>query len=486
MDLKRIFIIFCSIFAVNCMIKALSLKPINYFNSTFAASVALSQVIHKFYIENGIKFDIILNEEYSVHSSGIVENILSQNGGNFSYNLRANYKSTSDNKYLIKDFSIFFASKCSDLFFINNNYILLSEFSKNFKILIYIENCTLNKLRFSMRFFVKQLKLKMYRSLIEVFEFFLIDEGHVLHLATLEWFTKGRCNTPQLKLLNTFDKSSRNWKLELENYEKFQNFHGCKLVMLLPIEPYIWGRAEFDKNFKKAYGVGLTPVIFNILAKKLNFRSYFQPGTLQKDISFFDKESHIDNFLIPLNDVIHTPNVYFEAIQPVSLYSNYIHMTSPFLEIKDLICVTPGDLYTPYEKLLLPFDAITWTLFSVTFIIAFVSILIINKMPRYIQNAVYGKNIRTPSLNVLSIFFGIPQYRLPRRNLARFILIMFVFFCLIFRTCFQSKMFEFLSSKPRKASPNTIDDLIERNYTIKLVEYDELLKTMIEHEKDKW
>ncbi|KAL7051753.1 hypothetical protein ACKWTF_004597 [Chironomus riparius] len=484
MDFKRIFIFFCATSAVNCIEKAL--KPIKNFNETFANSIAISDVIQKFYTEKEQRFDTILSEGYLTKTGRTTDELLSQSRGNFSYNLKVFDTSNSEKFFAVKESTIFFTFECSDLFFINNQFILLSDFSKNLQILIYIEKCTLEILKTHMMLFVKQFELKMYRSLIEVFEFFLINEGNFLHLATIEWFTKVKCNSPQLIVLNTFDKLSGKWNSELQNYDKFQNFHSCRLVMLLPIENIIWGRVEFDKNSQRAIGIGLTPVIFKILSKKFNFRAYYQPATLESDTTFFSKKKHIDNFLIPVDGITHTPNVYFEVIQPVSLYSSFLHMTSTFLEIKELICVTPGDLYTPYEKLLLPFDAITWTLFSITFITAFVTISIINQTPKFLQHIFYGRKIQTPALNVLSIFFGIPQYKLPRTNFARFLLIMFVFFCLIFRTCFQSKMFEFLSSEPRKAPPKTVEDLIERNYSINLIEYFRQLEDIIEDEKDKW
>lgn len=56
--------------------------------------------------------------------------------------------------------------------------------------------------------------------------------------------------------------------------------------------------------------------------------------------------------------------------------------------------------------------------------------------------------------------------KLPKLLVPCLILIMFVFFCLIFRTCNQSKLFEFLTSLIRMPPPETIQNLLQRNYTV--------------------
>jgi hypothetical protein len=77
--------------------------------------------------------------------------------------------------------------------------------------------------------------------------------------------------------------------------------------------------------------------------------------------------------------------------------------------------------------------------------------------------------IKMPAYNAVAIFFGIGQTRLPAEHFSRFIWLLFIWFCLIFRTCWQSKMFEFMTTDMRKPLPASIDDLREMNYTIVLM-----------------
>lgn len=55
--------------------------------------------------------------------------------------------------------------------------------------------------------------------------------------------------------------------------------------------------------------------------------------------------------------------------------------------------------------------------------------------------------------------------KLPGRNFARFILMVFILFSLVMRTAYQGKQFEFLQKEMKKKNVQTIDELMLRNYT---------------------
>ncbi|KAL7025095.1 hypothetical protein ACKWTF_013339 [Chironomus riparius] len=66
----------------------------------------------------------------------------------------------------------------------------------------------------------------------------------------------------------------------------------------------------------------------------------------------------------------------------------------------------------------------------------------------------------------MSTFYGISLNVLPKANFPRILLIVFIAFCLIIRTCYQSKLYEFMTTLMRRPPPKSLNDLIERNYTI--------------------
>ncbi|XP_070494572.1 uncharacterized protein [Chironomus tepperi] len=304
---------------------------------------------------------------------------------------------------------------------------------------------------------------------IEHFEFCIVNDNNWFHLVTIEWFTEAACNKPQLVVLNSFNKITRKWNKKLENYEKYQNFYGCELEMGIAnkksdVDGACYGVIYDDDN---SYFVakGLKPDIFGILSMKLNFTPV----------------------LVPLENETVKVNVFFMMIRIATLTIDYwMQMTSSFLQVQDLILTTPGDLYTPYEKLWLPFDDTTWMLLLLSFLISFISIFTINQLPEFIRVRVYGENIQTPAINVITTFFGLAQHKLPNNNIARFVLINFVFFCLIFRTCYQSKLFEFMTTEPRRPPPKSITDLKKGGYTVYTKSEIQYSRELIKNEKDLW
>ena len=147
------------------------------------------------------------------------------------------------------------------------------------------------------------------------------------------------------------------------------------------------------------------------------------------------------------------------------------HVTSTFQQTSFVFLITPGEPVTITEKLFLPFDSFTWIMLIVTFVIAFVVIFVANFVPKKLRKLVLGRGIKTPGLNIFYIFFGIGQMKIPDKSFPRFLLMVFILFCLIFRTCYQSKLFEFMTSDMRKPSPLTIDDLYENDFTICTVDF---------------
>lgn len=129
------------------------------------------------------------------------------------------------------------------------------------------------------------------------------------------------------------------------------------------------------------------------------------------------------------------------------------------------MAVPPSELYSEYEKLKMPFDNYVWALITLTFLASFATILILYRVNRSIRQFVIGSNIRTPSLNIAQIFFGIAQVAVPRRNFARFLSMSFILYSLIIRTAWQGKMFEFMQKNLMKPELQTVEEMIEKGYT---------------------
>lgn len=115
------------------------------------------------------------------------------------------------------------------------------------------------------------------------------------------------------------------------------------------------------------------------------------------------------------------------------------------------------------------FDQDTWAFVIISIILPLLSIQIINRLEQSTQNFIYGGKVSSPTFNVLAILFGVRQTAhsrlLPKRRTPRLIFMIFIFYSLIIRTCYQKLSFEFLTHDIYAKDYYSINDLIQNNYT---------------------
>jgi hypothetical protein len=102
-----------------------------------------------------------------------------------------------------------------------------------------------------------------------------------------------------------------------------------------------------------------------------------------------------------------------------------------------------------------------------TFAAAFATIGIVYRMTVEHQHFVFGRNVTSPSLNVLAHFFGLSQVVMPRRNFSRFIVMSFILLSFMIRNLYQGMMTDYLQTDMRKPEPiQSIADVRKLGYEV--------------------
>jgi hypothetical protein len=369
---------------------------------------------------------------------------------------------------ILRRSAIFFLSSLYDLEFIEKTLVVTQ--SQPVKFFILIPKLSYEDLENS-KVFEHYENLSFVSGGIFHFSYFITIENDTLTLSTVEWFSPLRCKYPHLNKLNTFHIKSMNWSSELKNYEKFLQYHGCELVMMLPIPSedgmiyHVSGYATFDgigSNFKTH---GITPAVFEIASKFHDFKTIYQPVAMQHSYwAGYDPKTSVE--LIKINGSYRIPQIYFEILSLYSTDYEFVVTSSIVADLNVNILVTPADKYTSLEKFFLPFDLKIWAFLGISFALAFFSVVIINRLSKSVRKIAFGKGNMITLWTIIRIFCGISEPRFPNKNFARFFLIFLILFCFVFRICFQSKFFEFMTNEPRRPPPKTIDDLIDKNYKV--------------------
>lgn len=278
---------------------------------------------------------------------------------------------------------------------------------------------------------------------------FLLDEREKITFATFYLFTPKKCRALQLIATNEFEKSEKKWRSEIFFPEKLSNFHGCQVALLLPqVRPFVYFELFDDGSFA-AHGSDFE--IMKAVSKALNFAIAVN----------FQCESCPGGSLYPGSvDMV---------VSSIALSYNAQHgftICHPHMFFEVFVQVPFGEPYSGLEKLLLPFQHTVWFWIAATFSAAFVTIFIISKFANEtVQKFVFGRDVKTPSLNILIAFFGQAQNILPGRNFARYLLMLFILFNLIIRSAYQGQMVNFFQSDHRKPGLQTIAEALDKNFT---------------------
>lgn len=424
----------------------------NYCCAKYFPSIALSDLIETFYVQKDIKFDVIVIGAISFKSSKIINEIENYNHGRYSTDI-INFKENvlhQKKRLKIDQSAIIFVKTIKNARLIFSHFILNNNFFRKLRFIFCIEDIK------NERDLMKIMKdSENYRTLffneegiLLHFSYFLVESRREVRLISVEWFTQYHCNELQLITLDSFIKASHTWINGLKIQEKFKRYHGCLIIFLLEMTELAFINPVDGRE------MGLLIDFYNAAAKIGNFSTYFQfiRITLEGRSSMMSRHNRT---LSPL--------VYSYISSPILGQNHYL---TSFDEISYIFLLTPGEKYTNWEKVLLPFDFETWICLLIIFGSGLITVSIINRMSKATRSLVYGEGVHFSTYNIIGTFFGIGQFKLPRENFARILLMFFILFCLVIRTAYQGVLFEMMSSDMRKKLPRTINDLHAENFTI--------------------
>jgi hypothetical protein len=377
---------------------------------------AIHDVIDNLYTKNNIKFDLIFIDS----PTKSIEQLTRSFEGKTSF-VKV-IKITKLKSIRIYQSAIIFASTLEDwlMFFELNE--LYSDFSKDFKFLIYLDDANVQETP----------KIDIQYDLAGhfiYFSYFLINSRNYVLLLSTEWFTENKCDEQQIVIIDRFDKASKTWKNGLEIPSKFHNFHQCPLVFFLV---YYGCERHTQLNENSNELSGFLPHIANEVANKGSATGIMQNPNEKTGVS-------LENFISPSKN-LKSHVVIGEKV--IKVADNETHISTTYDDASLIFITTPGERYSSYEKLILPFDELTWICSLITFGVAFLVIFIINQLPELVRKTVYGEKVQHATFNVIGAFFGIGQVKLPHGNFPRILLMFFVLFCLVMRTAYQGNFFE--------------------------------------------
>lgn len=289
----------------------------------------------------------------------------------------------------------------------------------------------------------------------------IYEAGNEIILTTFQPFESSKsCGDTRPKIINKFRDAK--FENDLIFPHKMGNFNGCPLRVVTFEDEDVVMRTS--SNDLRGYGAEL----LQVLAEKLNFKPDI--NFLTEDFAYgivFDNGTAVGS----LGALYHNRSDF--ALGDFFLKtSRLVHFDSTAtFQVMDLVwIIPPGRAFTPLEKLLQPYSDVVWIFIAVILLIGIFAIFIINYRFESCKSFVYGENVHHPLINMIIAILGSQQTRLPLKNFARFLLMMFLLYCLVLRNIYQGALYQFLQSDGRHKEIETIDEMIKDDFTFYVFE----------------
>lgn len=363
-------------------------------------SRALIDIINNHLLEiNNLKYldFIIIDQNYRIITKEIISNVLKNCNNSLHYSTI--YKEESENKSIIlKHSSIIFIRSDEYLGHITERvYHKIIDLKLHH--FIFIFECTGKMPKFSKSIFGVTNMLHYSSVLYQDPNSFNIKLLTTNSLASI-------CKNQSIFVLeNEYLVSENQWRNLRFGFKQVKDFENCTLIIHCSSMMTVYG---FNDGFSNT---------MELIQDKFNFKA--------KIISSKSPQTDVDMA------------IHFSAT--AGYYDIYI-----FLSIELTLMYSAGEIYDSYEKLILPFDTETWILLGISFAIGVFIILFVKIRHINWKNIVFGSFVETPIFNMVIAFFGQSQNVLPGLNFARYLMIMFILFCLVIRTGYQGVQFDLI------------------------------------------
>lgn len=288
----------------------------------------------------------------------------------------------------------------------------------------------------------------------------LYRENSSISLYTFLPFTSNKCDDATPVLINKFEGGKLLKSDQKLIMEKALNLNGCPVRIATSNNsvPYVL-QHHFSNGSYHLYGrdISLIETLSTVLNFTLNYTFVGNEGALFKNGS---AEGPFLSLLQNKADII------VADFWLIAFRLNFFDSTVPYFSQQIAFVIPKGDEFSSIEKFMRPLDKMTWIMLTTCIIIGLFVIFVVERLSKNLQNLLFGVGVNQPYLNILVALIGGSQYKSPRNNFARYLLMVFVMFCLVMRTIYTGSLYRMLQEKVYHNEVQSMADMIERNYTI--------------------
>lgn len=304
------------------------------------------------------------------------------------------------------------------------------------------------------------------------------DSNGLIKMISFFPFSENKCENDKPQIINTYDVGKSAWKYQNIFMNKVRNLHKCPMkVSTFDGPPAIIIKTL---NGNEAFS-GHDFQLIKEIAKMLNFTLNMHVLKEEYPWGFIMENGTSGGVLKRVMDLEADIGIgFYYLTQTRAKFMSF----SEYSREKIVLVVPPGSPLTAFEKLFSPFSYYAWIALLLTFFVGLFVIFIIKQQNQAIQDFVFGFGIKYPYVNILDIFLNGSQTVQPKRNFARTLVTIYVVYCIIVRTLYQSALFKSLQTEQKHSEIVTVDEVIKKGFDVFMyASFQELSQGLKIHQK---
>ncbi|KAH8240535.1 hypothetical protein KR038_007767 [Drosophila bunnanda] len=249
---------------------------------------------------------------------------------------------------------------------------------------------------------------------------------------------------------------------------KLANMHGCQLVAAtFEHRPYVILEDDPQQEGGRILH-GIEGRIVNTLAERMNFSlKLVEPKN--KDRGQIRQDGNYTGILKMIVDG--EANLTFVCFMYSKARSDLMLPSVSYISFPIVLCIPTGGPMTPLERLTRPFRYIIWSciLVSLSLGLLLIGLLRLRQPPRALRHLVLGRANHRACLGLWNVLLGNMALYHPRRNFARYLLLMWLFKTLILRAAYTGQLYLLLQDVETRAPLQELSQVVAQGYVFHML-----------------
>ncbi|XP_062139833.1 uncharacterized protein LOC133848340 [Drosophila sulfurigaster albostrigata] len=247
--------------------------------------------------------------------------------------------------------------------------------------------------------------------------------------------------------------------------DKLDNMHGCPLrIVTFQHRPFVIIEPPAADGQRQL--LGIEGELIALLAERMNFAIELleQPA---KDRGSVYPNGSVSGAMGMI--VEGSVNLTFGAFMYSKERAQFMLPSITYTSFPIVLCVPGGHQLSPLQRLSKPLGHLTWLCLWLSIALGCGLIVLLQLMPQRWRRFVLGSENTTPLLGLWCTLLGGMHPQPPRRNFARYLLVLWLLQTLVLRAAYTGELYILLQDGRMRTPLRTLAEVLDKNYVFHML-----------------